>query len=209
MGVTNMLRRNTTFTIWLTCCITAVLASGATAQTPPWQVFVDGQTSQECALINADNVELVVNDADGKLIITSSLGTDLPDTVLVDSQVDANGNVFIGGLQAGVIRFAEDINGTLGLWWVSALTGRVVRFDTVNNLPLETDGYPGDAVGDLCDPCEVWDDQTVCDVPVDDGNPPPVITINFCGTNAAATMMLTLAGLVGMRCTRRPGRRRV
>jgi len=188
-------------------CAAVVGSTTASAQTLPWQVFVDGATSTECAVINAENVELVVLDATGQLVITSALGTDLTDTVLIDSLVDADGNVFIGGAPAGAIRFAEDVNDAVGLWWVSMLTEHVVRFDTVTNTPLETDGFPSDAVGDVCDPCTVWDDQLVCE-PADHGPGWPIITINFCGANSAATMMLMLTGLIGMGIAHRPRRRR-
>jgi len=190
----------------LAWCAAAVGSTAVSAQTAPWQVFEDGETSTKCSLINADNLELIVLDATGQLVITSSLSNDLTDTTLVDSLVDVNGNVYIGGAPAGAIRFAEDANGTIGLWWVSSLTDHVVRFDTVNNMPFETDGFAGDGVGDVCDPCTVWDDQSICTTP-DDGGTVPIITINFCGTNSAATMILTVTGLVGMGIARRPQRR--
>ncbi len=200
-----MQQRNRLIAMLFVCSATAVGSTAASAQTFPWQEFIDGETLTECSLINADNVELVVLDATGQLVITSTLGIDLVDTILVDSLVDLDGNVFIGDAPSGFIGFSEDADGTVGLWWVSSLTGHIVRFDTANNMPFETDGFPEDAIGEDCDPCPVWDDQSICPTPPGGGG--PFITINFCGTNSAATMMLTLTGLVGMGIARRPRRR--
>lgn len=192
--------------------VTLGISTHTTAQIPPWEIRTDPQTLTDCAVINAENVELIVLEDTGELVIVSEDGLDVVDTVILDTQVDAIGNVFFLDAQVGQIAFAEDATGRTTMWWLDTLSDRVYQYDTVLELPILGNLAPFDVVGLDCDPCPVWDFPEDCGVLIDDGHTDgggintsvPAVTINFCGTNTALSMMLTLAGLVGTGLVRRP-----
>ncbi len=194
--------------------VTLGITTIAEAQVLPWEIRTDPQTLIDCGIINAENVELVVLENTGELVIVSEDGLDVVDTVIPGTEVDVIGNVFFFDAQVGQIAFAEDATGLTTMWWLDTLSDRVYQYDTALELPILGNLTPFDIVGLDCDPCPVWDFPEDCGVLIDDGHTDtggldtgvPVVTINFCGTNTALSMMLTLAGLVGTSLVRRPRR---
>lgn len=186
------------------------------AQDGPWQFRTDAVTLVDCAVINAENLEMIVLNATDELVIVSEDGIDVDDTVVFDSAVDATGNIFLSGVQVGQIRFAEDANGTTTMWWLDTFTDRIYHYDRATDQPTLGVFTPTDIVGLGCDPCTVWDVPEDCGIVVDEPGDPsqpdvpgiPVLTINICGMNSAMSLMLTFAGLVGTGLVRGPlGRR--
>lgn len=172
------------------------------AQTEPWVTFEDGLTGETCAVVNAENAQLVVIAATRQLAIVS--GSDI---TLQDTFVDIDGFVVFEGNVAGSIAFSVDDSGTNGLWWTS-LTGEVINIDGLT-LDLTTSGMrPADLTGASCDACLVWDDTTVCDSTGGDGD--SMVTINICGVETPITIGVGMIGLSFMRLsrTRRPRRGR-
>lgn len=173
----------------------------AMAQTEPWVTFEDGLTGDACAVVNAENTQLVVIAATRQLSLVS--GTDI---TLQDSFVDIDGFVVFEGNLVGSVTFAVDENGTNGLWWTS-LTGEVVAIDGFT-LDLTTSGMrPTDLTGASCDACLLWDDPTVCEA---SGGGDPVLTVNICGVETPITIGVGLISLSLMRLARngRPRRGR-
>ena len=116
------------FSIVATIVLTAGSQS-ATAQTLPWDTFIDDASSSVCDLVNAGNTKLVVLNTTRQFVIVTG-----NDVTLADTFVDTAGNVFFEGEPAGVIAFALDGNGSRTVWWL-ALTGEVVEVDArVNRL---------------------------------------------------------------------------
>ena len=188
------MRARLSATRWVTAIL--LLAAPSFAQDVPWDAFTDNLSLSFCDVINASNAELVVLTDTAQLVIIT--GTD---TILVDSFVDENNDVFIGDEPAGFIAYAEDGDGFRTLWWQS-LTGRVVNVDGFSGVPSETDLFPIDFTNVPCDACDFWDDPSACAAPPD---PAPPIVFNFCGLGSASAMILTGLTLFGMRFTR--GRR--
>lgn len=177
----------------------ATLGSGfgsASAQTVPWDLFVDDRSSSACEVVNAANAELVVLSDTGQLVIVSG-----EDVILVDTFVDLDGSVFFEGSAAGVIDFAEDDDGFRTLWWMS-LTGLAVAIDDFTGVPIVSDLFPGDFANVDCDACPLWDDPSVCVEP-DDPIVIPPITINLCGASSQLSLGLTAVGLSFMGLLRR------
>ena len=153
------------FLIWL-----MIVTSPATAQTLPWDVFLDIFSTSVCDLINAENAELVVlRNTDQLMIVTGG------DIILQDTFVDANGFVFFEGLPFGVIDFAEDGDGFRTLWWTSIL-GTVVHIDEFSGLPSASDLFPSDFFTVPCDAEPFWDGCLI-DADCDDAN---ICTFDTC-----------------------------
>ncbi len=183
--------------------IAAVLASTTTAyaQSYPWDVFEDLASGSVCDVINGGEVngqtsEFVVYTDTGELILVTG-----NDTILGDSFVDANNDVFFDGQYFGFVDFAEDADGFSTLWWLDDLR-QVVAFDTFTLSPVTTTQTPDEFEAVPCDACDFWDDQTVCDV-VDPGpaGGGPSISFSFCGQGMLAGTLLSLMGLFALgRC---------
>ena len=166
----------------------------ANAQTKPWDVFDDPQSSSLCDVVNVANGELVVLTVTGEFVFVSG-----SDVILSDTFVDGDGNVFYFGEPAGFIDFAEDGDGLRSLWWL-AITGEVVNVNGFTGEPTVTSMRPTNFDRVPCDACDFWDDQSVCVVP--DPDTPPVISISVCGMNSGMTMALTAFGMGLMRSRR-------
>ncbi len=192
------------------------------AQGVPWQLRLDPLTTIECGVINAENLELIVLESTGELVIVSEDGIDVEDVVVFESLVDDIGNIFLSGVQIGQVRFAEDANGTTTLWWLDLLSDRIYQYDRAADQATLGLLDPSGIVGLGCDPCTVWDIPADCgfmdvggggtvDVGTGGGNTNigdvSSVTLNFCGANSAMSMSLTFAGLVGTSLVRRPRRR--
>ena len=96
-------------------------APAVMAQTEPWVTFEDGLSGDTCAVVNAENAQLVVIATTRQLSIVS--GTDI---TLQDSFVDIDGFVVFEGNLVGSVAFAEDESGTNGLWFVFPAIGLYV-----------------------------------------------------------------------------------
>ena len=184
----------------MTAVLGAVLGSvTAGAQAVPWDVY-DHTSGSRCDVINASNVELVVLADTGELVIITGL-----DTILGDTYVDLEGNVYYLDEPAGFIEWAIDGDGFYTLWW-RTLTGWVVEVDEFTGEPYVSDLFPGDFYDVPCNACEYWDDQTDCAIVVpDDNNGDTTVIINPCGAAGMIPLLGMFTGLVGMRLAR--GRR--
>lgn len=183
------------FTIAAAFIITTLLVSHASAQTAWDQFFDDTNISDSvCGVVNADNAQLVVlYDTAQLMIVTQN------DTVLADTFVDADNNVFFENQPTGFVEFFDDGDGFRTLWWV-ALNGRVVTIDPFTAVPSATDFTPADFTDAPCDACEFVDlpPDGICDVV----EPPdiPIIEINLCGTMGdEMSMSMIFFGVVGLR----------
>jgi len=161
------------------------IAPTVSAQTKPWELFLDSTSSAACDVINANNAELVLISATNQLAIVS--GTDV---TLEDTLVDADGFVFFEGEPVGAIGFATDGDDLRSIWWMS-LTGTVVDVDGFTGEPTQTNKFPTDFVDVPCDACEFWDNPAACVVE----EPKPPVKVNLCGTDVAIPIGLTAAGL--------------
>lgn len=172
------------------------------AQVVPWQVFTDGLNGSTCDVVHASNADLVVLSTTGQLVIVSG-----QDITLQDTAVDAAGFVFFEGVEAGLISFQPDGNGTRTLWWTS-LTGRLVSVDDFTGTPTVSELFPSDFAGLSCDACDFWDDQTLCGDAA--GNPPdtpqPPLTITLCGVSVPIASAMILTSLTAMSLVRRRSR---
>lgn len=162
------------------------LTNSVTAQTPPWDVFDDAQSSSTCDLVNSADAELVVLRDTGELTIITGR-----DVTLADSFVNADGDVFIGNDQFGFIAFATDADGFRTLWWTS-LTGNVIDIDGITLEISETTLSPGDLANVPCGVCDsgLWDFRADCDDPV-----VPPITVRVCGNDVVIPMIMSFGGL--------------
>ena len=183
-------------TIGAAVAMVLAIAPTASAQTKPWELFLDSASTAACDVINADNAELVLISATSQLAIVT--GTDV---TLEDTLVDDDGFVFFEGDPVGTIDFATDGDGLRSIWWMS-LTGTVVNVNGFTGEPTQTNKFPSDFVGVPCDACELWDDPTVCAV-VPPPQPPAPITVNLCGTDIALPIGLTATSLVALSFSRR------
>jgi len=165
----------------------------ASAQTKPWELFLDANSSAACDVINTNNAELVLITATNRLAIVT--GTDV---TLEDTLVDADGFVFFEGEPVGAIGFATDGDGLRSIWWMT-LTGTVVDVDEFTGEPTPTNNFPTDFVDVPCDACEFWDNRAAC---VED-EPRPPINVNLCGTNIQLPFGLTASGLIALSFSRR------
>lgn len=125
------------------------------AQTVPWVEFLDQGSGEVCGIVNTTQAELVVLNDTGELVLVTG-----PDLVLTGTFVDESGFVFIGGLPAGLLDYADDAFGFPKLWWLGA-DGTVVDFDPLTFEPFATSSTP-DQISGLCGACERWDDPAVC-----------------------------------------------
>jgi hypothetical protein len=188
-------------TVGTAVAMVLAIAPTASAQTKPWELFLDSASSSACDVINADNnAKLVLLTATNQLSIVT--GTDV---TLQDTQVDADGFVTFEGNPAGAIGFATDGDGKRTVWWMS-LTGTVVNVNGFTGEPTQTNKLPSDFVDVACDACQFWDDATVCAAAPPPEPPPPPITVNLCGQSIQIPIGLTAAGLATLsfvRCRRR------
>jgi len=139
--------------ILLAICGTAGLVA---AQNVPWNVYEDTQSDSVCDVVNASNVELVVLENNGPLVIITG-----PDIVLGDTFVDDGGFVFFDNDQVGFIDFALDGDGFRSLWWLT-LSGTVVHVDSFSGEPFDSGLFPDEFVNVPCDACLLWDDPDEC-----------------------------------------------
>lgn len=132
--------------------------AGVSRAVVPWIVYVDNQTDLVCDVVNAANAELVVLADGGEFVIVTDT-----DTMLLDTVVDDNGNVFYLGEPAGFIDFAVDADGFRTLWWFF-VEGDVANVNEFTGEPTPT-GLGADQFSQVpCDVCEVplWDDELDC-----------------------------------------------
>lgn len=170
-----------------------VHATTASAQTKPWELFLDSASNSACDVINADNAELVLISATNQLAIVT--GTDV---TLEDTFVDNDGFVFFEGDPVGTIDFATDGDGLRSIWWMS-LTGTVVSVDGFTGEPSQTNNLPSDFVDVPCDACEFWDNPAACEEP----EPEPPVVVNICGADVALPIGLTASSLIALSFARR------
>jgi len=123
--------------------------------------FLDDGSGEICGIVNTANAELVVLVDTGELVVVT--GTDL---VLADTFVDDSGFVFLGGLPAGLIDFADDAVGFPKLWWLG-LDGSVLDIDPLTGEPSSSGFTPDQIEGAFCDGCERWDDPVDCGLVAD------------------------------------------
>ncbi len=131
-------------------------AGPASAQSPPWDLFIDSFSDESCDLVNAGNAELVVFSTTGELIVITGA-----DAFVEGSFVDVDGTVLLDGLPFGIIDFATDGDGSRSLWWLT-LTGTVVDIDPFTLSPSDSGLLPTDFSGVPCDACLFWDDPADC-----------------------------------------------
>ena len=163
------------------------------AQTKPWELFLDSASTSACDVINANNAELVLISSTNQLAIVT--GTDV---TLENTFVDDNGFVFFEGMPVGAIGFATDGDDLRSIWWMS-LTGTVVDVDGFTGEPTQTNRFPTDFVDAPCDACEFWDNPAAC---LED-EPEPPVTVNLCGTSVPLPIGLTAVGLATLSFVRR------
>ncbi|MEK6800216.1 MAG: hypothetical protein AABZ12_14750 [Planctomycetota bacterium] len=152
----NRVRRLNTSAIAFAALGIGLGASTLRAQQVPWLVWADDVSASVCDGVNAHNVELVVLDDTGELVIIT--GTD---TVLADTFVDLDGSVFYLGDPAGFIEFADDGDGFRTLWWLS-IVGTVIHVDTLTGEPFDSGFFPDEFVDVPCDACNFWDNPFDC-----------------------------------------------
>jgi len=179
-----------TLMVLLSVATVAAHAAPASAQSKPWLLFTDSQSTSRCDLVNADNAKLVVLQSTGQLVLVNGV-----DVTLQDAVADQNGFVSFEGNPAGVIGFATDGDGLRSLWWLS-LTGKVVDVNGFTGAPTETSKVPGDYKNAACDACEFWDDPTACP-----SKTPP--TVHLCGVDVPITAAILIPALMGLRLVRR------
>lgn len=173
-------------------------AAVSSAQTVPWEVFLDTQSNSTCDVINANNAELVLLRGTSRLAIVTGV-----DVTLEDTFVDEVGLVFFEDEPVGTIGFATDGDGFRTLWWTS-LTGTVVNVNGFTGQPTQTNNVPADFEDVPCDACEFWDDPTPCEVPEEE----PPVTVNVCGTDVTFPIGLTFAAMLSLSWVRGGRRRR-
>ena len=139
-------------TIGAAVAMVLAIAPTASAQTKPWELFLDSASTAACDVINADNAELVLISATSQLAIVT--GTDV---TLEDTLVDDDGFVFFEGDPVGTIDFATDGDGLRSIWWMS-LTVAVVNVNDFTGEPTPTNKSPADFSNVACDACQFWDD---------------------------------------------------
>ena len=157
------------------------LGASASAQFEPWQTYADTRSTSVCALVNAENAELVVSRTTGQLILVTG-----PDVTLVDTFVDEDNFVYFEGDPVGVIDFYTDADGFRTLWWTT-LNGRVVSVDSFTGEPSDTNRTPANYDDVPCDACDFWDDRSLCDTE------PPIV--NICGVGVPIVTTMSLMSL--------------
>ena len=182
-------------TIGAAVAMVLAIAPTASAQTKPWELFLDSASTSACDVINANNAELVLLSSTGQLAIVT--GTDV---TLEDTFVDADGFVFFEGAPVGAIDFATDGDGLRSIWWMS-LTGTVVEVNGFTGEPTQTNKFPTDFVDVPCDACEFWDNPAAC--VADEPEPEPPVVVRLCGADIALPIGLTASGLVALSFSRR------
>jgi len=155
-----------------------------------WYVFLDSESDSECGVINTANAELVLLESD-QLAVVSGL-----DTVLEDSFVNEDDEVFIDGEPAGYLEFLTDGDGYRSMFWTT-LTGNMVEVDAFTGQPSDSGLLPGDRINAGCDACAFIENHADC--------PESVALVPFCG--AGTTGALSAAFLFAPLLVRRPGRR--
>ncbi len=175
------------------------LGSQAGAQTVPWVIFDDPLSTAQCAVINANNAELVLIDSTRQLALVST--TDL---ILENAFVDDGGFVTFEDAPAGALAYATDGDGGRTLWWLS-ITGTVVTVNGFTGEPTLTDKTPNEFDDPSCDACDFWDNRVACldEEPPPDGEPPPTVSVPLCGTNVVFPLGLTTTMLLTLSWVRR------
>ena len=135
---------------------TAVFGFATTARAVPWVLFADADSGSICDVVNAANLELVVLEATGELVIVTGI-----DTVLLDTFVDDEGSVFFGPFPAGFIEFAEDGDGFRTLWWFISVDD-VANVNEFTGEPTATGAFASDFTDVPCDACDFSDDPVAC-----------------------------------------------
>ncbi len=190
------MRSTLVYTIFLEAVVMALaIAPTASAQSKPWELLLDANSSAACDVINANKAQLVLISSTNQLAIVS--GTDL---TLKDTLVDDEGFVFFEGNPVGAIGFATDGDGLRSIWWMS-LTGTVVDVDGFTGEPTQTDKFPTDFTDVPCDACEFWDNPAAC--VKEPPEPKPPVIVNLCGTGVQLPFGLTAAGLATLSIARR------
>jgi len=172
----------------------------ALGQIPGVDIFVDQQVNESgersrCDLINAANADLVVLSDTAELMLVST-----QDTILEDTFVDEDNNVFIGDQPVGFIDFATDGDGFRTLWWL-APSGFVVWIDTLTLEATESEWLPTDFVDVPCNACDgFWDNAADCPPPDPGPTPDRGPIFRICGAGFGMLFGVVLLGLVGLRC---------
>lgn len=141
-----------------TCSIMIVVAVVGLWSSPifadlPWEVWEDSESTSVCGIVNAENVELVVQRSDEMLIIVTG-----QDITLTNTFVRENGDVLVDGVVTGGLTFALDEDGYRTLWWVADETGTVMSVDSITLNATPSDFAPSDFSDVPCDACPFWDE---------------------------------------------------
>lgn len=136
-----------------------MVAATGLAQIPGVVEFEDVSGSR-CNLVNAENAQLVVIEAEGDFPRQLALVTG-EDQIIGDSFIDEDLSVFFGDTRFGAIRFVEDGDGLATLWWVDAI-GNALAIDPITLIPEATDVNPTTRTDVQCDACFFWDNVADC-----------------------------------------------
>lgn len=178
-------------TIGIAAAMVLAISPTASAQTKPWELFLDTASASACDVINAENAELVLISSTNQLAIVTGV-----DVTLENTFVDGNGFVFFEGDPVGAIGFADDGDGLRTIWWMS-LTGAVVSVNGFTGEPGQTNKLPSDFKDVPCDACEFWDNPAPC------ADPEPPIVVDVCGTGVALPTAMMAVGLAALSFVRR------
>lgn len=174
-----------------------------------WTVYpIPGFENVTCGVVTAANVELIVLYSDGVMVIVSGA-----DVVMEDLTVDADGKVFYRDEPAGIIGFADDMDGAPTLFWLT-LGGTVVQIDTFTGEPSDSGIFPDEIGATECDACELIDQSSLCggngggngnDNGNDNGNGGPIKLPILCGSGVpgAAALSMLMLPFVGRSARRR------
>ncbi len=187
------------FSFAIALAVAGITTAQSFAQTAWDQFFDDPNISDSiCGVVNAENAELVVlSDTAQLMIVTQN------DTILQDTFVDANNNVFFENQPTGFIEFFDDGDGFRSLWWV-ALNGQVVAIDPFTAAPSASTALPSEFTNVACDACEFVDlpPAEICDPVVGPDLPPiEIVLCGVMGDEVAASMLFF--GVVGLKHVRR------
>ena len=172
----------------------------AAAQDTPFLLLEDSLTEDTCDLVNAQNVEMVILENTGELVVVSS-GTDW---VVNGVVVESNFDVYYDNQYAGYIDFFTDGDGERTLWWVW-LEDRAVHVDESTGAPTTSGDLPGDFFNVPCDACATgdWDDSSDCEPGGTTIINPGPVSISFCGNAAPVAFGMTMFGLMATAFVRR------
>ncbi len=178
-------------------------ASPVRGQDYPWWQLQDPESGITCSLVHAANVDFVIIQGGGEIMLASP-----PNTILPDLVVDDLFNVYFDGEFYGSIAFDEDADGDRALFWLS-LTGKVVGIGEFDASPTTSDLFPSDIGRTGCDACARYPSLPGCGSDSADDDSGDVVgsfLSGLCGAGGGAAMVLT-TGLLMVGKRRRASRR--